>query len=72
MEIDKLKSEVIIYRDKLKEKTGKVCTFGKNGPVGLSLIDAIVETLEADKIITYSSSRKEVWLMRIASRFPVS
>jgi hypothetical protein len=47
MEIDKLKSEVIIYRDKLKEKKGKVCTFGKNGPVGLSLIDAIVETLEA-------------------------
>jgi hypothetical protein len=47
MDIDKLKSEIQKYRDKLNEKKGKVCTFGKNGPVGMGLIDAIVETLEA-------------------------
>jgi hypothetical protein len=47
MDIDKLKSEIEKYRDKLNDKKGKVCTFGKNGPVSLGLIDAIVETLEA-------------------------
>ena len=29
MDIDKLKSEIEKYRDKLTEKRGKVCTFGK-------------------------------------------
>jgi hypothetical protein len=47
MDIDTLKSEIEKYRDKLTDKKGKVCTFGKNGPVGMNLIDAIVETLEA-------------------------
>ena len=47
MDIDTLKSEIEKYRDKLTDKKGKVCTFAKNGPVGMNLIDAIVETLEA-------------------------
>jgi len=49
MEIDELKSQVEKYREKLKEKKGHVCTFGKNGPVGMVLIDALVEVLEAQQ-----------------------
>jgi hypothetical protein len=49
MDIQELKSEVDKYRDKLKEKKGHVCTWGKNGPVGMRLIDVLVETLEAQQ-----------------------
>jgi len=49
MDIQELKSEVDRYRDKLKEKKGHVCTWGKNGPVGMQLIDVLVETLEAQQ-----------------------
>jgi hypothetical protein len=47
MDIDQLKSEIEKYRDKLKVKKGTVCVFGKNGPVGMGLIDAMAEALEA-------------------------
>ena len=49
MDIQELKSEVDRYRDKLKEKKGHVCTWGQNGPVGMQLIDVLVETLEAQQ-----------------------
>ena len=45
MSIKKVKSAVEEHRDKLNAKKGKVCTFGKNGPVGMQVIDALVEAL---------------------------
>jgi hypothetical protein len=33
-------------RDKLKAKRGKVSTFGKNGPVGMQVIDPILAAIE--------------------------
>ncbi len=49
MNIDKLKAEVEAYREKLKGKSGEVCIFSETGPVGMSLIDAIVTVLEAQQ-----------------------
>ena len=49
MSIKKLKSAVEEHRDRLSTKKGKVCTFGKNGPVGMQVIDALVEALEAQE-----------------------
>ena len=49
MSIKKLKSAVEEHRERLSAKKGKVCTFGKNGPVGMQVIDALVEALEAQE-----------------------
>lgn len=47
MIIEELKFAVQNYRERLNDKEGKVCVFGKDGPVGMRLIDAMVKTLEA-------------------------
>ena len=39
--LKKVKSAVEEYRDKLKARKAKVCTFGKNGPVGMQVTDAL-------------------------------
>jgi hypothetical protein len=46
MTIDELKSALSDYREKLKGKAGKVVTSSQNGPIGMQLIDAIVDALE--------------------------
>ncbi len=46
MTLEKLKAEVAEHRAGLKSKTGTVCMFSESGPVGMSLIDAIVKVLE--------------------------
>ncbi len=47
MNIEELRSTVESYRSGLKEKSGSVCMFTESGPVGMSLIDAILAVLEA-------------------------
>jgi hypothetical protein len=48
MTIDGLKAKVEAYREILaKEKNGKGVVFSESGPVGMSLVDAIVQALEA-------------------------
>jgi hypothetical protein len=49
MKIEELKSVIQSYRERLEDKEGKVCVFGKDGPVGMRLIDALVKTLEAQE-----------------------
>ena len=49
MSIKNLKSAIEAHQDKLKAKKGKVCTFGKNGPVGMQIVDALVDALEAQE-----------------------
>ena len=49
MTIDELKSKVESYRADLEAKSGAVCRFGETGPVGMSLIDALVATIEAQQ-----------------------
>ena len=46
MSLKKAKAAVKEHRDKLKAKRGKVCTFGKNGPVGMQVIDPILAAIE--------------------------
>lgn len=47
MAIDDMKASISAYRDSLKGKAGSVCTFSTSGPVGMSVIDALVKTIEA-------------------------
>ena len=49
MSVDKLKAEVEAYREKLKGRSGGTCIFSETGPVGMSLIDAIVTVLESQQ-----------------------
>lgn len=49
MTIDELKAKVEGHRESLQEKSGSVVQFSKTGPVGMSLIDAIVSALEAQQ-----------------------
>jgi hypothetical protein len=46
MTVDELKAKVESYREGLKEKVGHPIVFAMSGPVGMSVIDAIVDTLE--------------------------
>jgi len=46
MTIEELKAKVKSYRASLEEKSGKICHFSETGPVGMSLIHAIVAALE--------------------------
>ena len=46
MSLKEAKAAVKEHRDKLKAKRGKVCTFGKNGPVGMQVIDSILAAIE--------------------------
>ena len=46
MSLQKAKFAVEEYREKLKAKKGTVCTFGKNGPVGMQVIDALISAIE--------------------------
>lgn len=46
MTVDELKAEVEKYRQSLHEKSGHLVKFSEAGPVGMSLIDAIVKVLE--------------------------
>ncbi|MEO7403517.1 MAG: hypothetical protein ABIU95_07590 [Burkholderiales bacterium] len=48
MTIEDLKANVEAYRQGLKSKSG-VCMFSENGPVGMSVIDALVATIEAQQ-----------------------
>src|SRR5262249_45256797 len=47
--IDELKSKVESYRTSLKDKSGKPCIFGESGPVGMSVIDALVAMIESQQ-----------------------
>ncbi|HEY5953336.1 MAG TPA: hypothetical protein VIT18_03175 [Terrimicrobiaceae bacterium] len=46
MSLKEARAAVKEYRDKLKTKRGKVCTFGKNGPIGMQVIDPILDAIE--------------------------
>ena len=46
MSLEKVKSAIEEYRDKMHAKKGKIVTFGKGGPVGLQIIDVLVAELE--------------------------
>jgi hypothetical protein len=46
MSLKEAKAAVKEHRDKLKAKRGKVCTFGKNGPVGMQVIDPFLPRLK--------------------------
>ena len=50
MNINELKSKVEKYRSDLEEKSGKACIFSETGPVGMSLIDALVAALESQEL----------------------
>ncbi len=47
MKIQELKSVVEAYRQRVKEKAGKLVGFSETGPVGMSVIDSVVKVLEA-------------------------
>lgn len=49
MTTKELKAKVESYRDDLKAKSGSSCLFSAEGPVGMSLIDAIIATLDAQQ-----------------------
>lgn len=49
MTIDELKERMEDHREGLKGKTGSVVQFSETGPVGMSLMDAIVSVLEAQQ-----------------------
>ena len=49
MSTKNLKSAIEAHQNTLKAKKGKVCTFGKNGPVGMQIVDALVDALEAQE-----------------------
>ena len=49
MNVDELKAQVEAYRKGLEDKSGHLCRFSETGPVGMSLIDAIVSVLEAQQ-----------------------
>jgi len=49
MNLHQLKAAVERYRAGLKERDGKMCFFSETGPVGMSLIDALVSALEAQQ-----------------------
>jgi len=44
-----LKTKIEEYRAGLNEKSGHMCRFSEAGPVGMSLIDAVFETLETQQ-----------------------
>ena len=46
MSLKEAKAAVQEHRDKLKAKRGKVCTFGKDEPVGMQVIDPILAAIE--------------------------
>lgn len=46
MTVEELKAKVEKNREWLKEQSGHMVKFAETGPVGIGLIDAIVETLE--------------------------
>ncbi len=46
MNINELKAKVEAHREELKKKAGMQVQFSETGPVGISVIDAIVQTLE--------------------------
>lgn len=50
MTISELKAQVEYYRaDLITKKNGLAVLFSKNGPVGMTVIDAIVKTLETQQ-----------------------
>ena len=49
MTIEELKREVEAYREDLKAKPGHLVASSETGPVGISLIEAIVATLETQQ-----------------------
>jgi len=49
MTIAELKTAVERYRQDLKSKAGKIVNFSESGPVGMTVIDSIVEMLEAQQ-----------------------
>lgn len=49
MTIEELKTKVETYREDLKKKPGSPVCFSETGPVGMSLIDAIVNVLESQQ-----------------------
>jgi hypothetical protein len=49
MKIHELKSKVSIYRALLKGKDGTLCKFSEDGPVGISVIDDLIQALESQQ-----------------------
>jgi|SoimicMinimDraft_9_1059737.scaffolds.fasta_scaffold974378_1 hypothetical protein len=49
MKIEELRSKVEKYRARLKEKAGTMCMFTEDGPIGLSVIDELIEALESQQ-----------------------
>jgi hypothetical protein len=49
MTVQELKNALKGYREKAKERAGKVVTWSEGGPVGIAFIEAIVRVLEAQQ-----------------------
>jgi len=49
MTIEELKQRIEEHRAGLKDKSGTSCMFSETGPVGMSVIDAVVAALEAQE-----------------------
>ena len=49
MTVEELKAKVETYREGLKTKSGASVLFSERGPVGMSVIDAIVSVLETQQ-----------------------
>lgn len=49
MTVQELKTKVESYRESLKEKKGKPCMWGDGGPVSLSVIEALIATIETQQ-----------------------
>jgi hypothetical protein len=47
MNIKEMKSEVEKYRGKLRERPAKLVSSGPSGPVGMELIDVLVDGIES-------------------------
>jgi hypothetical protein len=50
MTIDKVKSDIETYRQDLKAKDGKICSFSEAGPAGMKLIDALFQLAAAQEL----------------------
>jgi hypothetical protein len=71
MNVEDLKELCEQHREQLKSKTGRLVKFCEDGPIGISLIDAIVEILETQQqeIENLKSSQRHDFSNSRQSRF---
>jgi hypothetical protein len=65
MKVDELKSKVEGYRESLRKNAGKMVAFSETGPVGMSVIDALVATIERQERLI-----NELWHKTVSFKGP--